>query len=229
MTESPSPEPGVKGEVTTLELSRQERAVARRSAETRAIVPSVELACEVEMDTCLELARERGARPLAAILAILARCLVDFPRVGGAYRDGRYELYSRVNLGIALPGRDGPVIATLFDSAGRVLEDLDAELTDLSARALEGGLSAAELSGATFTVTPPGPEGVTVVTPLIHPPQAAALAIGAWPPSPVVRSGALQVGRLARLTLSCDHRIVQAHLGTEFLAQLKHSLEAPAI
>lgn len=221
--------PGVKGTVTTVELSRQERVIARRSAETRAVVPSVELDCEVEMDACLEFARERAARPLATVLAILARCLGDFPRVNGAYRDGRYELYSRVNLGIAMGGPDGPVIATLFDAAGHGLGELDEEFADLVNRAGEGRLSAAELSGATFTVTPPGAEGVTVLTPLIHPPQAAAMAVGAWRASPVVRSGAAGVAAVSRITLACDHRIVQAHLGAEFLAQLKRSLETPAL
>lgn len=222
-------ETGVKGTVTTVELSRQERLTARRSAETRAIVPNIELACELEMDACLELARNCGARPLATVMALLARCLVEFPRVNGAYRDGRYELYSRVNLGVALPGPGDPVIATLFDAAARPLGELDAELDDLANRAAQGRLSAAELSGATFTLTPPGPEGVTLLTPLIHPPQAAALAVGAWQPSPVVRSGAPAVGAVSRLTLSCDHRIVQPHLGAEFLAALKRSLETPAL
>lgn len=229
MTDPSGPATGVKGTVTTVELSRQERVIARRSAETRAIVPSVELACEVQMDACLQVAHQHAARPLAVVLAVLARCLHGLPRVNGAYRDGHLELYSRVNLGIALRGAEEPVIATLFDAAGRTLDELDAELADLADRARQGRLSAAELSGATFTVTPPGPEGVSVLTPLIHPPQAGAMTVGAWQESPVVRSGALGVARVSRLTLACDHRIVPTHLGAEFLDQLKRSLEAPEL
>lgn len=229
MNQPTDPPMGVKGRVTTVELSRQERLVARRSAETRATVPSLELTCEVEMDACLEFAHSSETRPLAAVLAILARCLHEFPRVNGAYRDGRYELYSRVNLGIGLPGRDEPVIATLFDAAVRPVKELDAELAELSARAMEGRLTAAELSGSTFTVTPPGPEGITVLTPLIHAPQAAAMALGQWQEAPVVRSGTLAIGRVSPITLACDHRIVQTHTGAEFLDRLKCSLEAPAL
>jgi pyruvate dehydrogenase E2 component (dihydrolipoamide acetyltransferase) len=229
MSEISPSEPGVKGTVTTVELSRQERSVARRSAETRAIVPSVELACQVEMNACLDLAREHAARPLSVVLASLARCLRAFPRLNGAYRDGRYELYSRVNLGISLPGPDEPVTATVFDVAERLVGELDADLADLSRRGAEGRLSAAELSGATFTVSPPGPEGVTLLTPLVHPPQAAALAVGAWLQSPVVRDGGLAAGPVSQFTLACDHRIVHTHLAAEFLAQLKRSLEAPAL
>ncbi|HWD66135.1 MAG TPA: 2-oxo acid dehydrogenase subunit E2 [Solirubrobacteraceae bacterium] len=229
MSEISPSEPGVKGTVTTLELTRQERAVARRSAETRAVVPSVELACRVEMDACLDLARQDGVRPLSLVLAILARALREFPRLNGAYRDGRYELYSRVNLGVGLPGPEEPVNATLFDAAERPVDELDADLADLSSRAGEGRLSAAELSGATFAVTPPGPGGVTFLTPLVQPPQAAALAVGAWLRSPVVREDGLGAGRVSQFTLACDHRIVHAHLAAEFLAHLKRSLEAPAL
>lgn len=229
MTGRPAPETGVKGAITTVELSRQERVVARRSAETRAIVPSVELTCQVDVEGCLALAHDRAVQPLSVILRILARVLRDFPRLNGAYRDGHYELYSRVNVGLALPAPGGPVIATLFDATERALDELDAELAELSERARDGRLSAAELSGATITVVPPGPAGVTLLTPLIHPPQAAALAVGGWLESPVVRSGAPAVARLSQLTLACDHRIVDAHMGAEFLHGLKRSLEAPGL
>jgi pyruvate dehydrogenase E2 component (dihydrolipoamide acetyltransferase) len=229
MSELGPPAPGVKGTVRTVELTRPERVNARRSAETRATVPSVELSCQVEMDACLELAREHGGRPLSIVLAVVAHRLREFPRLNGAYRDGRYELYSRVNLGISLPGPDEPLIATVFDAAERSRGELDADLTDLGDRAASGQLSAAELSGSTFTVMPPGPDGVTLLTPLVQSSQAAALAIGPWLQSPVVRSGAFAVRRMSQFTLACDHRIVQAHLGAEFLEQVKRSLEAPAL
>lgn len=229
MSEPSIPGTGVKGEVTTVELTRAERTVARRSAETRATVPSVELACQVEMDACLKLVREHGAQPLSVVLAVLAAALRESPRLNGAYRDGRYELYSRVNLGIGLPGPEQPLIATLFGAEKLTLAELDAELTDLTRRAAAGRLSAAELSGSTFTVTPPGSEGVALLTPLILPPQAAALALSAWQESPVVRAGALTVAQVSQVTLACDHRIVPAHLGAGFLAAVRHGLEAPAL
>ncbi|HET9720339.1 MAG TPA: 2-oxo acid dehydrogenase subunit E2 [Solirubrobacteraceae bacterium] len=220
---------GVKGEVTTLELSRAERSLARRSAETRATVPSVELGCQVEMDACLKLAGEQRAQPLSIVLAILARRLRESPRLNGAYRDGRYELYSRVNLGIVLPGPEQPLIATLFGAAELSIHELDAELAGLTQRAASGQLSAAELSGSTFTVTPPGPPGVTLLTPLILPPQAAAMSLGAWRESPVVRAGSLIVAQSSQLTLACDHRIVQAHAAAEFLATVRQALEEAAL
>ena len=229
MNEPEDREAGVKGEVTMVELTRLERSAARRRAEARAIVPTVELACETKLDCGLELATARGVRPLSVVLAVLARRLRDHPRLNGAYRDGRYELYSRINLGVSMPGPDAPVIATLFDAAERSIDDLDSELSDLLGRAVAGHLSAAELSGSTFTVTPPAAEDVVLLTPLIQPPQAAVLAVGPWRQSPVVRSGELAAGWVSRLTLACDHRIVQAHLGAAFLEHLKRSLEAPEL
>jgi pyruvate dehydrogenase E2 component (dihydrolipoamide acetyltransferase) len=216
----------VKGAVTTLELTRAERSAARRSAETRAIVPSVELITEVELD----MGEAPGAGGTAQvsradILVAVGRALREFPRVNGGYRDGRYELYSRVNVAINLPAGDGNALVTLFDADQKDAAVIAAELSDLSQRAHEGTLSAGELSGATFTVFPPEPREATLLTPLIQPPQAAALAVSSTRQAPVVRAGALTVGRKLWLTLACDHRIVQTELGSKFLEEVKAALE----
>jgi pyruvate dehydrogenase E2 component (dihydrolipoamide acetyltransferase) len=223
LTQPLTPGPGVKGEVTIVELGRLERSVARRSAETRAIVPSVELLTEVELADAPPAAPEAW---LATILTVVGRALRRFPRLNGAYRDGHYELYSRVNIGISLPTPEGTASATLFDADGKEPAAIELELAELSERASAGRLSAAELSGATFTVIGPAPGGVTLLTPLIQPPQAAALAIGPSREAAVVQAGAVTVGRKLPLTLACDHRIVHVSEGSEFLAQVKAALEA---
>jgi pyruvate dehydrogenase E2 component (dihydrolipoamide acetyltransferase) len=220
------PTPGVKGEVTVVELSRQERTVARRSAETRATVPSVELMAEVDMGPAVTSAQEHGCEPLAVVVAATAQALRRFGRLNGAYRDGRYELYSRVNLGIGLEGKDATVIVTLFDADRKPVSEIAAELEDLGGRAGAGALSAAELSGATFTVLPPLAEHVMVLTPLVQPPQAAALAVGPVREVPVAHAGSVSVGYRAWLTLACDHRIVQTAQAAEFLTGLRTRLQA---
>ncbi len=219
------PPPGVKGEVTVLELSRQERSVARRSAETRAIVPSVELLAEVELPAGAAEGSEDPAS-LPAILATVGRTLRRFPRLNGAYRDGRYELYSRINIGVSLAGADAYVTATIFDADASSPAQIAAELADLTGRAEAGQLSSAELSGATFTVVASAAAGVSLLTPLIQAPQAAALAVGTARALPIVRAGSVVVGRGLTLALACDHRIVQAPQASAFLAQLKAMLEA---
>lgn len=226
LTQPLNPGPGVKGEVRTVELSRLERSAARRSAETRAIVPSVELLTEVELSGAQPSAAAAAEAWLATTLAAAGRALRQFPRLNGAYRDGHYELYSRVNIAVSLPTGDGHVLATLFDADGKPPAAIELELAELSQRATEGRLSAAELSGSTFTVIPPTPGGATVLTPLIQPPQAGALAIGPTREAAVVQGGALAVGRKLALTLACDARIVDVAQGSEFLAEVKTALEA---
>lgn len=219
----------MKGHVTQIELSRQERSVARRSAETRATVPSVELIVEVDMSQVVASAREQGCEPLAVVIAATAQALRSVGRLNAAYRDGRYELYSRVNIGVGLGGRDTTVLVTLFDADQKPVSEIAPELEDLGDRASAGTLSAAELTGATFTVLPPLAEQVMVLTPLIQPPQAAALALGPVREVPVARGGVVSVGYRAWLTLACDHRIVQTEQAAEFLTELRTRLETEPV
>lgn len=215
---------GVKGEVTTLELDRRARSLARRSAETRAIVPSVEWLIDVDFDE----ARPRQGDPgvsLPLVVFAAAQALRAHPRFNGAYRDGRYELYSRVNIAVALPDGDGQVLATTFDADRKSPGEIAAELSDLSERAAAGKLTSAELSGATFTISDAHGTAALMLTPLIQPPQAAALAVGPLRSVPVVRGDAVVPGHTMTLTLACDHRIAQGAQGAAFLQQIKDYLE----
>lgn len=216
---------GAKGEVTTQELDRQERAVARRSAETRAIVPSVEYAIDVDAGRSLARAEQLGCPPTALVVATAAACLREAPRLNGAYRDGRRELYGRVNVAVTLPAGEGTVTATVFDADRKSPGEIGSELRDKAERARRGELTSAELSGATFTVHPPADAPVTMLTPLINPPQAAALAVGALRQAVLVKDEAVVPGHVMTLTLACDHRTVQAPDAGRFLRLLKAGLE----
>lgn len=231
MSELPAqagPGSGIKGEVIIKELSRRERSAARRSAETRAIVPSIELTSTVDMEAALTRAESEQCPLIVVVITAVAGALKLMPRLNGAYRDGRHEFYSRVNIAVPVGDGDGRALATLFDADSRTLGELAAELEALRERASEGELVAADAAGATFTVVPPLAEGVRTLTPLIQPPQAATLAIGAVIRAPVARGKALHVGHVADLTLACDHRIVQDVHGAAFLGAVKDRLETPS-
>ena len=127
--------------------------------------------------------RGRATRAVPSLDAVLARAcalaLRQVPRANGAYRDGRFELYSRVNVGVTVDTPEGYVAVTLFDADRKSAIELEAELERLSARARSGELTPPELSGATFTLTNLGRYGVAGATAVIVPPHAAALAAGA--------------------------------------------------
>jgi pyruvate dehydrogenase E2 component (dihydrolipoamide acetyltransferase) len=212
---------GIKGETEVLEPDRAERAIARRAAEARATVPDLELSAEVDISACLSLPQS-----LTAILVrACALALREAPRANASYRDGRYELYSRINVGVTIATEELLAIPTMFDADQKALSELDQEIEVLTERARADTLSAPELTGATFTLSGPAERSVARASAVIIPPQAAAVAAGAVRPSPVVRDGAVVAGHLMTLTLVCDHRILFGVQAARFLSRIEQLLE----
>lgn len=226
---TPISDRGLKGEITTVELDRHERTLARRSAESRATVPTVEYSNIVDVDTLLERELEVGCGVTAAVIAAAAHALRTIPRVNGAYRDGRYELYSRVNVGVTLISDGLYVTPTIFDADAKAAVEIGGELGDFYTRARETELRASELTGATFTVVDSSEYDIVAVTPLILPPQAGALAFGPIRDVPVLRDGEVVPGRTMQLSLAVDHRIVYGHHAAAFLEEVKAFLEEARI
>ncbi len=216
-----NPPVGAKGEVTVQEPDRATRTIARRSAESRATVPDYELSAEVTVS-------EPAAITTAALVRACARALRLEPRANAAYRDGLYELYSRINVGVVVAAGDTFAIPTIFDADERATDAIAGELERLGARAAAGELLAPEASGATFTLWHPGRDGVTQATPLVIPPQAAAVAAGAVRDVPVVRQGAIVPGHVMTITLACDHRILYGAHASGFLGQIRRVMEESA-
>lgn len=216
---------GPKGIVTTIEPDRYERTVVRRSAQARATVPSVEYAAEVDMEPCLAIEAELGCGVTALLVRAAAHALRLVPRVNGAYRDGHYELYSRINIGVTIAVEGFYATPTVFDADEKSCNEIAAEIAEHRSRALDGELTGADLTGATFTLIDSGGDGVAIVTPLITAPQAAALAAGPVRETPVVRDGAVVAGHTMVATLAGDHRIVYGAYASSFLTEFKAHLE----
>lgn len=226
---TPTSESGLKGEVTTLELDRHERTLARRSAESRATVPTVEFSNIVNVGALLEREPEVGCGIAAAVIAAAAHTLRTVPRVNGSYRDGRYELYSRVNIGVTLISGGLYVTPTIFDADSKSAAEIGVELAGLYASAREGELHPSLLAGATFTVVDSSDYDIVALTPLILPPQAGALAFGPIRDVPVLQDGQVVPGSTMQLSLAVDHRIVYGHHAAAFLEEVKAFLEEARI
>ncbi len=214
----------LKGQTTIVEPSRSERSIARRTAEVRATVPDLELSAEVDA-TGLLAATGSGCSPAAVLARACAQALRAHPRANGAYRDGRYELYSRVNVAVTVATEDGWLSPTLLDADTKSLAALDAELSGLAARAVAGELTPPELAGATFTVTDLGAWRVSRPSGFVAAPQAASLAAGAVQAVPVIRDGAVVPGHRMTLTLACDSRILFGVHAARFLGAVADALE----
>ena len=163
------------------------------------------------------------------VVKACALALREHPRANGAYRDGRFELYSRVNVGIAVAARDALVVPTIFDADRKGLWQIAAESRALAERVRDGSITPPELSGATFTVSNLGMFGIDSFAAVINPPQAAILAVGAITERPVARDGELATAQLMRVNLACDHRILYGAEGAEFLARVRTLLEEPLL
>src|SRR5829696_4973274 len=224
-----------KGEVGTHDLSRLQQVVARRMAESKATAPDFVLDVEVDMDDAVELRKglkaAAGEQPAPSfndfVVKAAALALRDFPRANGAYRDGKWELYSRVNVGVAVAAQDSLVVPTVFDADSKSLGQLARETRALAERVRAGAITPPELSSGTFTVSNLGMYGIRRFTAVINPPQAAILAVGALEPRPVVRDRKVEVRSMMELTISCDHRILYGADAAEFLAKIREYLENP--
>jgi pyruvate dehydrogenase E2 component (dihydrolipoamide acetyltransferase) len=224
-----------KGQVETRELSRTQQVIARRMAEAKATIPEFTLTAEIDMTRAAAMRAELGELASGGpapsfndmIVKACALALREHPRANGAYRDGRFELFSRVNVGIAVAADDALVVPTIFDADRKSLGEIAATARELADRVRSQEITPPELSGATFTVSNLGMFGVTSFTAVINPPQAAILAAGAVRETPVVRDGAVVPGRLMSVTLACDHRILYGADAARFLSRVRELLEQP--
>ena len=232
---APAPETA-KGTVSYEDPSKLQSTVARRMSESKATAPHFYLEAEIDMSRLVS-ARSQikaGAKKGDVVpsfndmvVKACALALREHPRANGAYRDGRFELYSRVNVGVAVAARDALVVPTIFDADQKNLRQIAGDSRALAQRVRDGQITPPELSGATFTVSNLGMFGIDSFAAVINPPQAAILAVGAITERPVVRDGQTTTANLMRVNLACDHRILYGAPAAEFLARIRELLEEP--
>ncbi len=230
------PARGAKGAVTRLEPSRVQVQIAQRMAESKATIPDFTLHAEVDMEQAVELRSQlrkaaRGGDVVPSYNDMVVRAsglaLREHPLANAAYRDGGFELYERVNVGIAVAAHDSLVVPTVFDADRKSLVEIAREARMLAERVRSRQITPAELSGGTFTVSNLGMYGVAAFSAIINPPQAAILAVGELREVPVVREGQLVPGLRMSIALTCDHRILYGAPAAEFLARVRQLLEQP--
>jgi pyruvate dehydrogenase E2 component (dihydrolipoamide acetyltransferase) len=234
----PKQEParGAKGVVTTVQPSRVQVQIAQRMAESKATIPDFTLHAEVDMEQAVgfraqlrKAGRSGDTVPSYNDMVVKACALAlrEHPRANAAYRDGAFELYQRVNVGIAVAADDSLIVPTVFDADRKPLLDVAREARTLAERVRSRQITPAELSGGTFTVSNLGMYGVTDFAAIINPPQAAILAVGELREVPVVRDGKVVPGTRMSIVLTCDHRILYGAPAAEFLSRVRQLLEQP--
>ena len=236
---APAPGPSLetaKGETQTRELNKLQQTIARRMAESKATAPHFYLTIEIDMGKAVA---ARAALKAAAkegdvvpsfndmVVKACAIALREFPKANGAYRDGRFEFYSRVNVGVAVAAEEALVVPTIFDADKKGLRQIAEDVRTVASKVRDGSITPPELSGGTFTVSNLGMYGIEVFDAVINMGQAAIVSIGAIREAPAVRDGELVPAQLMKATIACDHRILYGAEGAEFLARVKALLEEP--
>jgi pyruvate dehydrogenase E2 component (dihydrolipoamide acetyltransferase) len=214
------------------------RTAARRLAESTRTVPHFYMTAHVDM-TGLRAEIARVGRPIAraigtkptstvAIAHIVARVLLKHPMLNASVEGEAARMHDRVHVGIAMD-RDGDLyVPVLRDAHARSLADSTAEFRRLRDAVRSRSITAAELRGATFTLSSLDAYGVDAYTAIIDPPQSAILAVGRTVDTPVGRDGAIVLRPMATLCLSSDHRIVDGLTAARFMADLRRAIENPA-
>lgn len=218
-------------------LSQMRKAIARAMVQSKAPVPHFYLTSEIAMDEAeqwrLRLKQGRhdnGPVPgmTDLIIKAVALSLRRHPEINVSFVGDALRSHPTIDIGLAVALEDGLITPVLRDCGEKTLDAIAVETRALIERARDKRLTPPEYSGATFSISNLGMYDVDNFIAVLMPPEAAALAIGAIRDVPVVRQGAVAVGRRMKVTLSCDHRALDGVQGAKFLRELKRILEHPS-
>ncbi len=214
-------------------LSQMRKTIARRLSESKFTAPHFYLTMEIMMDKVRALRKEINAISEEKIsfndfvIKAVALALRRHPAVNASWLDDRIRQYHYVNIGVAVAVEEGLMVPVLRHADYLGLAQIHASVKDLATRARERKLALEEMQGNTFTISNLGMFGIEEFTAIINPPDACILAVGGIMEKPVVREGQIVPGYPMKVTLSCDHRVVDGATGAAFLQTLKQLLEEP--
>jgi pyruvate dehydrogenase E2 component (dihydrolipoamide acetyltransferase) len=237
-TPAPTPVPPPAGGYEDVRVSQMRQAIARRLSESKFTAPHFYLTVSVDMDQAVafrkqvndDLARSKSDVKVSfndIVIKAVAAALRRHPKVNSSWLGDTIRTYHYVNIGVAVAVDEGLVVPVLRSADTLGLSDINTQVRDYAARARERKLKPEEMAGNTFTISNLGMFGIEEFTAIINPPDACILAVGAITQQPVVREGAIVVGNVMKMTLSCDHRVVDGAVGSAFLQTLVHLLENP--
>ncbi|MBA3440631.1 MAG: 2-oxo acid dehydrogenase subunit E2, partial [Pyrinomonadaceae bacterium] len=215
-------------------MSEMRRTIARRLTSSIGPVPHFFLTTEIEMDRAVELRRsineldpELKVSINDLIIKVVAVALIEHTRVNASFQDKALRYYERADIGVAVAIEDGLITPVVRSADQKSVGQISREVRDMAERARARKLRPDEYTNATFSVSNLGMFGIDEFTAVINPPEAAILAVGAVQPKPVVRSTETVVRQMMRVTLSCDHRVIDGATGAKFLQTVKKTLENP--
>ncbi len=230
-----APLPQYTGEekFTEKPVTQMRKVIAKRLSESLFTAPHFYLTMSIDMDSAIA-ARTKINEFAAAkvsfndlVLKAVAVALKQHPAVNSSWLGDKIRYNEHVNIGVAVAVEDGLLVPVVRFADGKSLSRISAEVKDFAQRAKSKKLQPADWEGSTFTISNLGMFGIDEFTAIINPPDACILAIGGISQVPVVKNGAVVPGNVMKVTLSCDHRVVDGATGAAFLQTVKALLEEP--
>ena len=226
---------GPAGEVSFDEVpvSQMRKTIARRLAESKFTAPHFYLTMSIDMDKAVETRVKLNEVAKVKIsfndmvLKAVAVSLKQHPKVNSSWLGDKIRYNHHVNIGVAVAVDEGLLVPVVRFADMKSLSQIAVEVKDYAQRAKDKKLQPSEWEGSTFTISNLGMFGIDEFTAIINPPDACILAIGGIAQVPVVKNGAVVPGNVMKVTLSCDHRVVDGATGSAFLQTLKSLLEEP--
>jgi pyruvate dehydrogenase E2 component (dihydrolipoamide acetyltransferase) len=217
-------------------LTQIRKTIARRLAESIGPVPTFYLTAEFDVERLAEMRSAMAELGDAykvsfndILIKAISTALAQHPECNAHWLGDRIRYWSAVHIGMAVAIEDGLITPVIFDADRKRLSEIAAESRDLAKRARERKLMPNEYTGSTFSVSNLGMFGIDHFTAIINPPEAGILAIGAIEPRAVDVGGQVVMRRRLRVTLSCDHRVIDGATGAKFLQTLRRLVENPLL
>ncbi len=223
-------------EVVEVPVSQMRKTIAKRLSTSLGPVPTFYLTIEADMQEMTAMRKRLNERlePQGVkvsvndlVIKAVAAALRRHPEVNAAWGESVIRRYGRVHIGVAVAVEEGLITPVVRDADAKGVAEIGQEVRELAGRAREKKLQPDEYTGATFSISNLGMFGIDEFTAIINPPEAAILAVGRVEEKPVVMDGEVVVRPRMRLTMSCDHRVVDGATGARFLQTLKEFLEEP--
>ncbi|WP_262147739.1 pyruvate dehydrogenase complex dihydrolipoamide acetyltransferase [Chryseobacterium foetidum] len=223
----------VQGEDTETPNSQVRNIIAKRLSESKFTAPHYYLMVEINMDKAIEARKEINALPDTKIsfndmiIKATAIALRKHPQVNSSWAGDKVIHRGNINIGVAVAIPDGLVVPVLKNTDQMSYTQISAGVKDMAGRAKSKGLKANEMEGSTFSISNLGMFGIETFTSIINQPNSAILSVGAIIEKPIVKNGQIVVGNTMKLSLACDHRVVDGATGAQFLQTLRTYLESP--
>lgn len=214
-------------------VSQMRKTIARRLAESKFSAPHFYLTMEINMDKAIDARNDiNESSPVKIsfndfVIKAAALALRKHPKINSSWLGDKIRYNQHIHIGVAVAVEDGLLVPVVRFADGKSLAQLSGEVKTLGQKAKEKKLQPAEWEGNTFTISNLGMFGIDEFTAIINPPDACILAVGGIKQGAIVKNGQLAVGNLMKVTLSCDHRVVDGASGAAFLQTLKSYLEKP--